>query len=233
MMRLSARTKNTFTAFGLLAVLFVVIEGVQLLRIGASIPIYDQYWQTQRAEQGELLYVALGDSAAQGIGASSPELGYVGRIERSIEQSTGKSVRVINLSVSGAVINDVTDKQLPQLRGLNPDYVTVEIGANDVVRYDSRAFEEDFRRLAPSLPAKTIVANMPYFGGIIQRDSQVADANRIIQKVVGETPGLRLADLYTTTYSNNGVRNYAADLFHPSDRGYKNWADTFLRQLNP
>ena len=57
---------------------------------------------------GVLRYVAIGDSAAQGIGASRPDRSYVGVLADDIHAATGRSVRVINLSISGATVDVAT-----------------------------------------------------------------------------------------------------------------------------
>lgn len=63
------------------------------------------------------LWVALGDSTAQGLGAPDPRGGYVGQALRQLRRRTAKHRRVLNLSVSGALIRDVVGRQLPQLPG--------------------------------------------------------------------------------------------------------------------
>lgn len=219
--------------FGLLilVVVVVVIELVALLRLKASVTSYAAYWK--RPSAGTFTYVALGDSAAQGIGASQPQNGYVGLLANRIGQVTGQKVRIINLSVSGAKIQDVTDKQLPQLRQYRPDLVTVDIGANDVAgSYNPRLFQAEYSRLATTLPKGTVVANIPYFGGRIRHNRQAVNADKYIA-VAAEKNNLQLADLQTITRQRNSVRNYAADYFHPSNRGYKNWADAYWLVIQP
>lgn len=222
--------RTAFIIIGLVVGMFVVIEAVLLGRLWLSLGQYPKYWQLQRQQTGDVTYVALGDSAAQGIGATSPDKGYVGLVAQEIERRNGKKVRIVNLSVSGAKINDVLETQLPQLAQYRPDFITIEIGANDVVAYDEEKFRQQFTALVQLLPEGTVVANMPYFGGNIKRDNEVNSANEIIRKAV-DSRGLVLADLYTQTKVNNGFRVYAADLFHPSDRGYRNWAQAFIEKL--
>ncbi|MHB8274889.1 MAG: hypothetical protein ACYDC9_09005 [Dermatophilaceae bacterium] len=64
------------------------------------------------------MYVTLGGSAAQGVGASSPRRGYVSLVAEQLSRSTGRPVRVINLSRSGARVRDVVDEQQPRLAGM-------------------------------------------------------------------------------------------------------------------
>ena len=76
-------------------------------RVGCSVSRYADYWAVPRGEAGGLLYVALGDSAAQGVGASRPELGYVGLLAQRMREQTGRPVQVVNLSRSAARLADL------------------------------------------------------------------------------------------------------------------------------
>ena len=209
----------------------IAVEMAGLLQLKANLTNYARYWH-ERPTTGEFVYVALGDSAAQGIGASRPERGYVGLLTRHIEQQTGKSVRVVNLSVSGAKITDVISKQLPLLKNYQPDLVTVEIGSNDVVRYDAATFQQQYDHLAAALPPGSVVSNLPFFGGRIRRDKEVTSANRVIFAAVAKDK-LQLVDLYGETKQHQSLRNNSFDLFHPSNRGYKNWEAAFWKVIRP
>lgn len=189
-----------------------------------------EYWRQRSTQPGELTYVALGDSAAQGIGARQPDKGYVGVLAGRLAAKTGKTIRVVNLSVSGARVRDVIDKQIPQLKDYQPDFVTIEAGANDMIKYDAKKFAAEFQELAELLPPKTVVANMPYFGGRISRDNQIKSANDIVS-ASAQKNDLIVVDLYTYTKVGDTPFNYAADFFHPSNRGYRNWADAFWTKL--
>ncbi len=80
------------------------------------------------------LWVALGDSMTQGVGASDYDRGWVGQLQTS----GGSEIpgRLINLASSGARVGDVLDRQLPALAALGrrPELVTVLIGSNDLIR---------------------------------------------------------------------------------------------------
>lgn len=221
----------------ILAAVFVVvvllIEAAALLHLKSSIDRYADYWQQRAATKGEIAYLALGDSAAQGVGASAPEKGYVGLLAEKIKAEAGKSVRVINLSKSGATINDVIEQQLPQLQRHQADLVTLDIGGNDVAgAYNSAQFKKQFNQLAQQLPPHTYVANIPYFNGRIRHNQQAIDASRHIAKST-RSDQLELVDLQNLTRERDSLKVYAADYFHPSDTGYKNWADAFWQVIKP
>ncbi len=209
----------------------LLFEIVGLLSMKASLSSYARYWHRQ-STRGEFTYVALGDSAAQGIGASSPERGYVGLLAHHIQITTRRSVRIVNLSVSGAKVADVTAKQVPQLKHYRPDLVTVEIGGNDVIHYDAPTFSRDYDALATALPPDSIVSNLPYFGGRIRRGSEVSAANQVVA-AAARRHGLQMVDLYAKTKQDRSLLNNSYDLFHPSNRGYKNWEAAFWQVVEP
>lgn len=208
---------------------------VKLRRVSRSVRRYADYWRQPRGEQGGLLYVAQGDSAAQGIGATRPERGYVGLLAERLREATGGPVQLVNLSVSGARVRDVVEVQLPQLADLRPDVVTVGVGGNDLRRYDEATYRADLEALAVGLPAGTVVADVPYFmHGRFQRDASSAAA-LLCERASGA--GMRVAPVHAAMQRRGAaamVRDFAADLFHPNDRGHRVWADAFwseVRQL--
>jgi lysophospholipase L1-like esterase len=168
------------------------------------------------------LWVAIGDSMTQGIGASVPEAGWVGQLhERWAAQ--GHSYRLVNLAVTGARVQDVLDHQLPALRrlaalGHEPALVTVLIGSNDIFSRQRRGdVVERFEQVLDQLPTGSVVANLPNS----QREARAMDA--LVRERVPDGR-LRLADM-----RRDGPRTWvgmlAPDWFHPNDKGYTAMAD--------
>jgi acyl-CoA thioesterase-1 len=199
-------------------------------RLALTLPVHSAWWREHAKREGELLYVAVGDSAAQGIGASKPHRGYVGTVASHLRKTTGRSVRVINLSVSGARLRETLEAQVPRLARLEPDVITVSVGANDIAGFDAIRFDRELRELADALPPHSIVADLPcfFFG---EAEKRVRIANGIVHQVVGEH-GFTLAPLYKATRRQGAARvalnQASADFFHPNDRGYRVWASAFL-----
>ena len=214
-----------------LVLLVVIGEIGALLWLQGSVARYQKFWENKAQETGEITYVALGDSAAQGIGASSPMRGYVGLITKSLEQKTDKKVRVINLSVSGATARDCLDKQIPELKNYKPDLVTIEIGANDVKGHDLQKFESDFSELLPLLPKNTYVSNMPLFNSRPSSTQGAKEQSKIIERLVSKNKNLNFVDLQTQTTQHQSIFGFAPDLFHPNNLSYKNWADAFWNEI--
>ncbi len=221
----------------LLLSLLLVFLAVRLVTLQRSVAGFRNAWQSQAkqtAEPGVLTYIALGDSGAQGIGASQPQKGYVGLLRTAIEEKSGTPIQMINISVSGAKVADVTASQIPQLADLKIDdktIITLSIGGNDAVHRNPN-FTKDIDTLFSQLPKQTIVADVGYFGGgrYRSRESYVTEVNPILHDAARKY-GLTVVPLYQVTKTRNSMRNNAIDIFHPSDRGYRNWYDAFWPEV--
>ena len=230
-----ARNHRVLTTVLLLAAGFAAVWVVKLVQVQRSVASYADHWSQPQGEPGGLLYVALGDSAAQGIGASRPERGYVGLLAQRLRDATGQPVQVINLSRSGAVLGDVLDTQLPALvaLGRTPDLLTVAIGGNDIRAYDRAAFAAQAASLTAALPPQTYVADAPYFmhGRWEEQAQQAAD---VLGRATREH-GLHPVALHAAQRAEGWqamLTEFAADWFHPNDRGHRVWADAFWAQIN-
>lgn len=204
------------------------------IHLARTLHLNARWWNGERAKDGDLLYVALGDSAAQGVGASRPGRGYVGLVADHLRQRCGQTVRVVNLSVSGAKLGDAIELQLPALQQLKPDIVTIAIGANDIPGFEPERFSRELAYLLRLLPAGTIVAEVPafYLGAA---EASARAANRIIRRLATEH-GFEVAPLHNRTRAQGAPRyalnQVAADFFHPNDRGYRVWASAFIPLIN-
>jgi acyl-CoA thioesterase-1 len=234
---MNARIRRHPVTTALLAAVLVLVAvwAVKLAQVALGARSNADYWSQPKGETGGLLYVALGDSAAQAVGASDPEHGYVSLLAERLRETTGQPVELVNLSRSGARIKDVLDTQLPALAALGrtPDVVTVAIGGNDVRAYDRDTFAREADRLADALPAGTYVADAPYFmHGRWERD---ADQAAGLLRQEAEEEGLRPVALHAALKAQGAkamLTQFAADWFHPNDRGHRVWADAFWDEMS-
>lgn len=232
----SSRTRRTSTKWiGTLSTL-VAVEVVRLLRLYRSVEGNKRYWKERASRPTQPLdfvYVALGDSVANAIGASRPQNGYVGLIAQDIERRTGRSVHVINVSVTGATTADVIREQLPQIRDVRPDLVTLDVGANDVnKKLPEDVFVREFTAILDALPAgRTVVADLPTFKRG-PRQSTLMRLNAEIHELA-TARDFQVAPIFDLTSATiNDVRTYGADFFHPSNKGHRNWYRAFATQLD-
>jgi acyl-CoA thioesterase-1 len=205
----------------------VVSELLALLWLYSTVSTYKNYWIQKAKEPGEITYLALGDSTAQGIGASSPSRGYVGLIASRLESQTNKKVRVINLSKTGANMKDYLADQAPLIQQIKADIVTIEIGANDVTGLEPDSFRSDFKKVLATLPDGAYVANMPRFNSRPSSTNKAIQASMIIEEELKLWPQLEFVDLQRQTTEHQSIFGFAPDLFHPNNISYKYWADAF------
>ncbi len=202
-------------------------------RLADSIPVHSKFWRELKKQEGELLYVAIGDSAAQGIGASRPDHSYVGVLAKHIRGRTDRMLRVANLGISGATVAMAVELELPQLRRLEPDLVTVCIGANDIASFDEKRFRSGIRSIFESVPSHAIVADLPSFY-FLPGEKKALVANRILREEAAAA-GLIVVPLHAMTKRQwlwGVATQFAGDLFHPNDRGYRVWADAFAPAID-
>ena len=149
---------------------------------------YAQAWHERNLDalaSSDPLWVVLGDSLSQGIGASSVEQSWVLQTWRALAAHR-RRYRVVNLSVSGARVDDVVRRQIPAIAGLaaTPALVTVLVGSNDIIKHDLRAqLPENYRRLLTALPVGSLVATVPSTRGV------QAEVNRIDRCGAGRRDG--------------------------------------------
>jgi len=215
--------------------------------VHATVPSHAAAWEraNQLARQALAgspgpLWVVLGDSTAQGVGAPSFDLGYVGQVRAGLAERTGTDWQVVNLSRSGARALDVLTRQIPLLEelvrlaepagadqggGPAPALVTCAVGANDLLRTRLAHLLATVLSLLAALPPGAVVATLPQ--GVAP-----AKAERVNRLIRAEAPaaGLRVADVWART-GRPWQGKFAADGFHPNAAGYADWAAAFLDVL--
>jgi hypothetical protein len=117
-----------------------------------------------RATTGPL-WVVLGDSASQAIGATTRDVGYVGVVHEMLRRRD--AWRVVNLSRAGAGIADVLGRQLPELAALTAEHpaalVSCIIGIEDVARR-TPGLDTSLRQVIAALPTGSVVGTIPRIG---------------------------------------------------------------------
>lgn len=189
---------------------------------------YAEYWHSLAREAitaGQPTLVALGDSLTQGIGASRPSAGYVGRLVEKLA-TNGVQPNVLNLSRSGATMENVLDVQLPALHHSDVDaaWVVCTVGSNDLLR--SPRLGRTWRtaeNLVGALPQNTVLATVPARGSLLAKllNRQLVRASTHHAVVV--------ADINARLTTWRGLR--AGDRFHPNDAGYELWVEAFCDHL--
>jgi acyl-CoA thioesterase-1 len=186
-----------------------------------------------------VLYVALGDSTVEGVGASRRELNYVSRLYARLCEPY-RHARLENLGVGGATSVDVLARQLDRAVALDPDLVTLSVGPNDITeRVPVADYARNVDAILGRLVANThavIVVNLlpdlavtPRFRG---HEAEVLVGRRTIEvnaelSRLAERHGVQVVDLYAASRREVPARPelMAGDGYHPSDLGYARWAE--------
>jgi acyl-CoA thioesterase I len=136
-------------------------DGVNAMREDCA--AFARYWQAHNDQVPGLdgpLWVVLGDSTAQGLGAATPDGGYVGQVLAGLRAQSGRPWRVLNLSVSGSLTRDVISTQLPRVPA-GADLVTCGVGVNDILYTSPGKLFADLRALIAALPGHTVLLDLP------------------------------------------------------------------------
>lgn len=185
-----------------------------------------------------LVYVALGDSAAQGVGCENVQDSYVALFASYLRRATQRRVIVLNFSISGAIASTVVNTQIPQLlaTGLTPDIITLDIGGNDVFASEGQStgdFQQQMEIILKSLPARGFISEVPP-AKPLPADKRAIEMNDIVIQTVSESdhilvPMRHLGDV--PLWRTLMIR--AEDGFHPNTDTYRQIAAEFVRMAEP
>ena len=181
-------------------------------------------WNAEAARDDGPLWIALGDSSTQGIGAPDPTDGWVPRMVDRLRDHTGEPWRVINLSMTGAQLSDVLQHQLPRIDQLHgaghvPSLVTHLAGANDLMApgtwFRTRS---TLRSVLDTLPDRSVVARI---GVSTPLNGMMA---RALTRMIEQHASARPFHLFWPWAwpSRDGL---AEDRWHPGPKGYEYMVD--------
>jgi acyl-CoA thioesterase I len=195
--------------------------------------------------EAAVVYVALGDSTVEGVGASRPDLAYVSRLHRRLRELYPQA-RLDNLGVAGATSADVVAHQLDRALGRRPHLITLSVGPNDITRgVPVQQYERNVTTILESLAQKTtaivVVSLLPDLT-VTRRFRGRPNEGRVgrlttefndVLRRVAPTYGAGLVDLYAA--SRDEVPRHpellAPDGYHPSDAGYARWAELMWESI--
>jgi lysophospholipase L1-like esterase len=184
-----------------------------------------------------LRYVALGDSYTIGTSVAASEAWPTQLVDRL----DGRLTLVANLGVNGYSSADLIADELPRLADLRPEFASVQIGVNDVVRGVPEAtyatnVETILDDLLVRLPADRIVAvaTPDYtvtpmgaaFGDPTRQSAAIARFNEILSATADAFGIAFISEIYDISQAAATDRSLvAADGLHPSGAQYALWVD--------
>ena len=186
-----------------------------------------------------LRYVALGDSYTIGTSVGAAER-FPDQLVAALGTTAPTLELVANLGVNGYTSADLVREELPALADLEPEFVTVLIGVNDVVQgvpietYEATVVTI-LDALLARLPADRIVtvaipdytatpAGADYGDPTQQHDAIVA-SNAVMERLAGAR-GIAYVDIFDLSLRAADDRSLVADDgLHPSGRQYALWVE--------
>lgn len=184
-------------------------------------------------------YLALGDSFTIGTGAS-PDRAFPARLVARWSER-GCPVALENVAVDGYTSRDVVEEELPAIARVKPSFVTVAVGANDIVQ--GRSIDEyraDVKRIlgaARDAGARVVVLPQPdwsrspvaaSFGEPAALAEAIARFNAALADEA-RASGATFVDLHSLMRRQADARMVAPDGLHPSAEAYDAWAAELAR----
>jgi len=168
------------------------------------------------------------------VGASAPDKENWPAV---LQERLPAGSRLVNLGVSGTLLQQAIDQQLPVALDAGPDLVTVWLAVNDFaagVPLDRYAGQMD--RLLGELRTKTtaavLVGNIPALGALpvaARFDLGEAPAWNAALAEVTKRHGVTLVDLGASWSEVKDHPEYiSSDGFHPSTLGYRRLGEIFF-----
>jgi len=197
-----------------------------------------------KKNQEKFVYVAIGDSSVEGVGASHHTKSYPSLVFEKIKSAYPRG-EYYNLGNSGDRVKNVIENQLPQALALKPNLVTVSIGVNDIRgRVKLSEFEKDLTYLISTLQNKTdarvLINNIPDFSALPTLPIYIRIASKILIhrfnrsiKKISDNFNLTLVDIFKVSrhFCKQWKSFISKDGLHPSDAGYALWAETIISNL--
>ncbi len=236
-----------FSLLALALLLTVTLVGCGSSGATAQSPQSQATPTTTASTAPPVTYVAIGASDALGVGASDPATqGYVPRIIARLPKGSA----ALNVGVSGILLHDAVQQELPQAIAFHPTLITVWLVGNDFRQCTPLTqYAADLNTLLTQLQtqthAKVFVADtpdmslLPYFaqehgagGGACVAGASAAQIHAMAQQwnavmdPIILSHGAVLVDLYHSDLAAH-PEYVSNDGFHPSSLGYEQLANYF------
>ncbi len=163
--------------------------------------------------------VALGDSLTVGVGASSPEKGFIPVLAKRLDAT------IVNKGVSGDTTHDALLRLSSDVLSERPNIVIVLLGGNDYLKQVER--EKTFSNL------RLIINNIQSNGAVVFllgiRGGLLADHyDSDLAALANETGSFYVSNVLEGLIGNN---LFMSDEIHPNDRGYEKIVDRIAPTL--
>lgn len=184
-----------------------------------------------------LRLLSLGESTVAGIGARTHETGLTGQLALALKQHTSRSVDWAVVARSGINARKCRVELVPTLAGRRADVVLIALGVNDAIEFHTaRRWASDIESLIESVreqvgDALMLLAGVPpldYFPALPNPLGFVLGARSASLARASEELAKRMERVVHVPFEIEKERCddlFCADGFHPSELGYKLWAE--------
>ncbi len=231
------------------AIVVAVVAGLYtILQLARSKPTKpaSQTGQEAASTANSIRYLPLGDSYTIGQSVAVAER-WPNQLAKDFKPS-GKSLSIVaNPSVTGYTSQDLIDKELPLVRQLKPDFVTVLIGVNDYVQgVAEQTFQTNLELIVKTLqadmtkPQNILLVTIPdyaktpagaQYGDPVAATEAIQRFNQIIIALATKAK-LPYADIFGVSQQVVGDRSLtASDGLHPSGKQYAAWTVIIKQSL--
>jgi lysophospholipase L1-like esterase len=189
---------------------------------------------------GALRYVALGDSYTIGTAVPDEEDRWPDRLVATLGPAPPTLALVANLAVNGFTTRDLIETELPALAALRPEFASVLIGVNDVVRRvppetyranAARILDVLLERLAASrivaiaTPDYTVTPQGAAYGDPAIQSGAIRTVNAILRELAMERD-VAFVDIFDLSLrAADEPSLIAGDGLHPSGAQYGLWVE--------
>lgn len=204
------------------------------------------HWKVIENDSPHRVVVVFGDSLALGVGASTPDNGFMQVLFRQVRQHD-PSAEFDDYAVAGATANDVLSDQVPRAESVQPTDVWICVGANDATHGTpaeqyAKAQRSVLQALRTHAPGAHIVvfgvpdvSRSPLLPGIvkIKLHNDAAMENDAARDAARDTEA-EFVDLFSFSDRNLDLsQDFSPDGFHPNDHGYAAVAEYATRASVP
>lgn len=184
----------------------------------------------------------IGESTVAGLGARNHELALAGQFAKHLSEHIARPVDWTLIGKNGVTARRTIDELLPKMPDEHFEYILVGLGGNDVMKLSSPAkWRSDMIELLGLLREKCpdaviFITNCPMIifspimpfpiKPILWKLSQMHNAN--IQEFTRDMNRI----FYYPQPVDVQLDGFFADGIHPSEQGYRDWADAMIRYFS-
>lgn len=185
---------------------------------------------------GEVRYLAMGDSISQGIGTPNFEAeAFPARLAERW-RAQGCKVELKNVGIAGYTAADLVANEVPEITPFKPTFITVQVGANDIVNaVPIETYRAQLRAIldaAKKSGARVIVLpqnDWPRSPEGMYYEGAVANRAAFDAVLVEEAKSVELLDLRPLYTQHADKKLWAEDGIHPTAACYDDIAGALAR----